>query len=93
MFNASREYTKRKRLEKKAGNTLSEKRTENLMRLELRDKLTKYLLTNDSIQIEIDKKHISMFLAIVEDEFSEDYTYEQVSDTLYIFRAKEVDWF
>lgn len=92
MFDSARAYQKEQRLKKKADNTLSEKRVENLMRLELREKLTKYLLSNDSMMIEIDPKHVSMFLAIVEEEFSADYDYEQVSETLYIFRAKEIDW-
>lgn len=92
MFKESRDYAKAKRLRKKANNTVSEKRVENLMRLELREKLQKYLLNNDIVQIEIDKKHISMFLAIVEDEFTEDYDYEQVSETLYNFKAKEIEW-
>jgi len=92
MFDEYKEYTKQKKLKKKASNTVQEKKVENQMRLELREKLQKYLLNNDVVQIEIDKKYISMFLAIVEDEFATDYDFEQVTETLYNFKAKEIEW-
>jgi len=92
MFDEYKEYTKQRKLKKKASNTVQEKKVENQMRLELREKLQKYLLNNDIVQIEIDKKYISMFLAIVEDEFATDYDFEQVTETLYNFKAKEIEW-
>lgn len=92
LFQQSREYNKKKQLQKKAGNKVNESKVASLMRIELGEKLQKYLLNNDSVEIEIDKKYVPTFLAIVAEDFEDDYEWEQVSETLYLFAAKEVEW-
>ena len=91
MFNESSAYIKRRKLERKAGNQVNEKRIENQMREELKDKLQAQLLRNDKVCIEIDKRYVSMFLGIVEDTCQE-YDCVQLSETLYEFSAKEIQW-
>lgn len=93
MFNKSREYARIKRLQKKQASGIGEKRIENEIRLELRDLLKTNLLTKDLIALEISPKQTSVFLAIInEPEFVDNYTWEQVGETLYTFKAKEISW-
>lgn len=93
MFNESREYSRAQKLQKQASNTVKDKRIENTMRIELREMLQKYLLTNDKVTIEIAKQHVSVFLAILaEPEFTQWYDCTQLSDVLYTLQAKEVNW-
>lgn len=92
LFSKSREYDKEKRAAKRASNQMSEKRTENQMRLKLGEILETYLRNNDRVAVEINSKYVSLFLSIVQTSFANDYDYEQVTPEMYIFSAKAIDW-
>lgn len=83
-------YLKQSKIERQSKNKYASKRIENLILIELKDKLEEYLLDNDRVMLEINPKVVGEFLNILTDKFLAIYDYEQVDSNKFIFYNKEI---
>lgn len=92
MFEKTRELKNIQKARKKASDTTTERKIENQLRVELRDKLEEYLDKGDSVVIEIPLDYLSIFLSLYHLEFESDYDCEPYGDSnnLFLFTAKEI---
>ena len=77
-------------MRKKENSAVSERRLEKTIAVDLLEVLETQLETYDEIEVEVDIQNVPIFLKVCES--LSDYTYEQVSDTLFRFKAKEFEW-
>lgn len=91
LFEQTREIRKQKRLMKQnKDNSLTERKLEKTIQIELQETLEKYLEDNDCVEVEVDAQNVAIFLKICES--LTDYLYVQVDQTLFQFKAKEFVW-
>lgn len=81
---------KEKRLSRSSKKKLNTKRIENLLMLELTEKLETYLKDNDRVMLEINPRVAGEFVSILNDKILSVYDYEQVDKNKFIFSNKEI---
>ena len=81
-------------MEKKRGNSTASKRSEGVLKTELLQYLSLYLTDKgaDYVDIEVKEQDVNDFLSVLESNALEDYDFEQITETLYRFRVKELSW-
>ena len=84
------ELNKRRREERKKGNTFANKQRMNALKTELLDKL-KLLETVDSMEIEIAENIAGMFLNVITKEITDYYEFQQIDSTHFVFTNKVLD--
>lgn len=83
------EYLKQKKIEKQSKSKYASKRIENLVLIELKDKLEEYLTDNDRVMIEVNPKVVGEFLNILTDSLLTIYDYDQIDENKFVFYNKE----
>lgn len=81
---------KEKRLSRFNKKNLNTKKIENLLMLELTEKLETYLKDNDRVMLEINPRVVGEFVNILNDKILSVYDYEQVDKNKFIFSNKEI---
>jgi hypothetical protein len=76
---------------KKSKKGLNTKKVEYRLVLELKEKLEKFLLDNDSFMLEVNIRVLGEFLNILSDKLLSMYDYQQVDKNKFIFYNKEID--
>jgi|BioPla2DNA2_1021312.scaffolds.fasta_scaffold32626_2 hypothetical protein len=83
-------YLKQRKLERHTKNKYASKRIENLVLIELKEKLEEYLTENDKVMLEVNPKVVGEFLNILTDTLLAIYDYEQIDENKFIFYNKEI---
>lgn len=93
MFERLAELNALEKQEKKQSNTSAFKKAESLLKAELRDLLDEYLTNRkcESVTLEVREQDVVDFLAILQKDVPE-YECEQISETLYKFSVKSLEW-
>jgi hypothetical protein len=76
---------------KKSKKGLNSKKVEYRLVLELKEKLEKFLLDNDSFMVEVNIRVLGEFLNILSDKLLSMYDYQQVDKNKFVFYNKEIE--
>lgn len=79
-----------RRIERQHKSNYNTKKVESEIRIELQEKLDKYLFDNEKVMIEVNPNFVSEFINILTDSVLQIYDYEQIDSNKFVFRNKEL---
>lgn len=84
------DFMQKKREGKKSKNLYAEKKKEQQVYNELKEKLDRMLQVNDEVMIEVDDRAIEEFMNILDGKISNTYICEQIGYNQFIFKPREI---